>query len=77
LILPNAPCVACGSAFSSVPYEKGFNFLYYLQDLIGGEKPMNAFLKAHCERFKVTTALAKKRSSEPNIGLRSNIGLRV
>jgi len=25
-------------AFSSVPYEKGFNFLYYLDRLIGREK---------------------------------------
>ena len=25
-------------AFSSVPYEKGFNFLWHLQDLVGGEE---------------------------------------
>jgi leukotriene-A4 hydrolase len=38
-------------AFSSVPYEKGFNFLTYLENLIGGEAVMNPFLRAHCERF--------------------------
>jgi leukotriene-A4 hydrolase len=25
-------------AFSSIPYEKGFNFLYYLDQLVGREK---------------------------------------
>lgn len=25
-------------AFSSVPYEKGFNFLFYLENLIGKDK---------------------------------------
>ena len=24
-------------AFSAIPYEKGFNFLYYLQNVVGGE----------------------------------------
>ena len=35
-------------AFSSVPYEKGFNFLFYLESLLG-EEAMNGLLKAHCE----------------------------
>lgn len=39
-------------AFSSVPYEKGFNFLFYLEGLVGGEEVMNPFLKAHCEKYK-------------------------
>lgn len=25
-------------AFSSIPYEKGFNFLFYLENLVGIEK---------------------------------------
>lgn len=39
-------------AFSSVPYEKGFNFLFYLQSLVGGDEPMNQFLRAHCDKYK-------------------------
>lgn len=38
-------------AFSSVPYEKGFNFLCYLESLVGGPELMNPFLRAHCDRF--------------------------
>jgi leukotriene-A4 hydrolase len=39
-------------AFSSVPYEKGFNLLWYLEGLVGGPAAMDPFLRAHCERFK-------------------------
>jgi len=39
-------------AFSSVPYEKGLNFLIYLENLIGGEKVMNPLLKEYCSTFK-------------------------
>jgi leukotriene-A4 hydrolase len=41
-------------AFSSIPYEKGFNFLFFLESLLGEEK-MNAMLKAHCEQYKFST----------------------
>ena len=42
-------------AFSSVPYEKGFAFLYHLEQLVGGERAMNPFLRAHCQRFAYGT----------------------
>lgn len=38
-------------SFSSVPYEKGHTFLYYLETLLGAQE-MDAFLKAYVERFK-------------------------
>lgn len=38
-------------SFSTVPYEKGHTFLYYLETLLGAES-MDAFLKAYVERFK-------------------------
>ncbi|XP_003742278.1 leukotriene A-4 hydrolase [Galendromus occidentalis] len=38
-------------SFSSVPYEKGHTFLYYLETLLGMES-MEAFLRAYVERFK-------------------------
>lgn len=83
-MMPKLEDVDPDDAFSSVPYEKGFNFLWYLevrqpslqrsfnchacsrtrtvgscsctvceQKLVGGEKLMNHFLKAHCDYFGV------------------------
>ncbi|KAK9797774.1 hypothetical protein WJX73_000383 [Symbiochloris irregularis] len=45
-------------AFSKVPYEKGSYFLYYLQGLVGGPRPFEAFLKAYVQahRFSVHTS---------------------
>jgi leukotriene-A4 hydrolase len=34
-------------AFSSVPYEKGFNFLYYLTTLVGGFNVFEQFLYSY------------------------------
>jgi leukotriene-A4 hydrolase len=45
-------------AFSSVPYEKGFNFLFYLEELVGGEAIFNPFLRAHCQRYRYSTVNA-------------------
>jgi leukotriene-A4 hydrolase len=39
-------------AFSSIPYEKGSAFLYYLEGLLGGVEVFNEYLKAYIERFK-------------------------
>jgi len=38
-------------AFSSVPYEKGFNTLYYLEKLVGGPAVFEPFLKSYMETF--------------------------
>ncbi|ORY43806.1 leukotriene A4 hydrolase [Rhizoclosmatium globosum] len=38
-------------AFSSVPYEKGFHLLFYLESILGGEKIFDGFLKNHVETF--------------------------
>lgn len=37
--------------FSSVPYEKGFNLLYYLETILGGPDVFEPYLKAHVEMF--------------------------
>ncbi|XP_022705852.1 leukotriene A-4 hydrolase-like isoform X1 [Varroa jacobsoni] len=34
-----------------VGYEKGHTFLWYLEQLVGGDKPMNAFLKSYVDQF--------------------------
>ena len=48
--------------FSSVPYEKGFALLYYLEGLVGGMGPMEAYLKSYVAKFankSVTTDMWK------------------
>ncbi|RHY91445.1 hypothetical protein DYB35_010087 [Aphanomyces astaci] len=41
-------------AFSSVPYEKGFNFLYYLSKVVGDDQ-FELFAKAYVQQFKYKT----------------------
>ncbi|KAF9353213.1 Leukotriene A-4 hydrolase [Mortierella sp. NVP85] len=38
-------------AFSSVPYEKGFNLLYFLEKLLGGDEIFEPYLRAHVQEF--------------------------
>lgn len=54
-LCPRLKGVDPDDCFSSVPYEKGFNFLTYLENLVGGEKVMNPYLRAHCEKYAHTT----------------------
>eukprot|EP00095_Tigriopus_kingsejongensis_P012310 snap_masked-scaffold284_size223161-processed-gene-1.4 protein:Tk12310 transcript:snap_masked-scaffold284_size223161-processed-gene-1.4-mRNA-1 annotation:"leukotriene a-4 hydrolase" len=39
-------------AFSSVPYEKGFVLLWYLEDLLGGPEKFEPFLRSYYDKFK-------------------------
>jgi leukotriene-A4 hydrolase len=52
------PCL-CGidpdDAFSSVPYEKGFNFLVYLENLVGGKAEFEPFFKSYIANFAFRT----------------------
>lgn len=38
-------------AFSSVPYEKGFNLLFYLENLLGGTAEFDPFIKHYFQKF--------------------------
>ncbi|KAG0258255.1 Leukotriene A-4 hydrolase [Mortierella polycephala] len=38
-------------AFSKVPYEKGFNLLYYLEKHLGGPNVFEPYLRAHVQQF--------------------------
>ena len=54
-----------------VYWRPGFNFLTYLQTLVGGESVMNPFLRAHCQRFapewdRVASAL---HALQPNVNI--------
>lgn len=42
-------------AFSSVPYEKGHTFLWYLEQLVGGPAEFEPFLKAYVAKFQYKT----------------------
>lgn len=43
----------CGpdDAFSSVPYVKGSTFLRYLEDLLGGPKVFEPFLRSYLQKY--------------------------
>jgi leukotriene-A4 hydrolase len=38
-------------AFSSIPYEKAFNFLHYIETQVGGPEAFDPYLKAHIQHF--------------------------
>ena len=46
-------------AFSSVPYEKGFNLLYTLERMVGADK-FAGFMKAYFDEFKFATVTSQK-----------------
>lgn len=46
--------------FSSVPYEKGFNFLVYLEKLVGGPSVFEPFLKSYIQEYKLSTVTPMK-----------------
>lgn len=50
-LVPNLTNVDPDDSFSSVPYEKGFNLLFYLEKLVGGSEIFEPYLRAHVERF--------------------------
>eukprot|EP01137_Pigoraptor_chileana_P002980 Opistho-2@42537 len=51
-LVPDLKGVDPDDAFSSIPYEKGFNFLFYLETVAGGPEKFEPYLKAHVDRFK-------------------------
>jgi len=50
-LIPDLTGVDPDDSFSTVPYEKGFNFLYYLESVIGGPEKMAPFIKAYVKKF--------------------------
>lgn len=39
-------------SYSTVPYEKGFNFLFYLENLLGGKAEFDPFIPYYFNKFK-------------------------
>ncbi|KAM8973971.1 leukotriene A-4 hydrolase [Pelodytes ibericus] len=50
-LVPNLHEVDVDEAFSSVPYEKGFALLFYLEQLLGGPEIFLGFLKTYIQVF--------------------------
>ncbi|KAK7101710.1 leukotriene A-4 hydrolase-like [Littorina saxatilis] len=51
-LIPDLTGVDPDDAFSSVPYEKGFALLCYLEQILGGSAVYEPFLRAYIEHFK-------------------------
>ncbi|KAK9761140.1 Leucyl aminopeptidase yscIV [Basidiobolus ranarum] len=50
-LCPRLQGVDPDDAFSSVPYEKGFNLLYYLEQHLGGPSVFEPYMKAYVKYF--------------------------
>ncbi|XP_052781053.1 leukotriene A-4 hydrolase-like [Mya arenaria] len=51
-LVPDMLGVDPDEAFSSVPYEKGQAFLFYLEQLLGGPEVFEKYLRAYIDKFK-------------------------
>ncbi|XP_037072530.1 leukotriene A-4 hydrolase-like [Pollicipes pollicipes] len=54
-LVPRLEGIDPDDAFSTVPYEKGHTFLWYLEQLVGGRDEFEPFLKAYIAKFKYKT----------------------
>ncbi|CAG8635662.1 17827_t:CDS:10 [Acaulospora morrowiae] len=48
---PDLKGVDPDDSFSIVPYEKGYNFLYHIEQVVGGPEFFEPYMKAHIEEF--------------------------
>lgn len=51
-LVPDLTGVDPDDAFSSIPYEKGSALLMHLEEILGGPKVFEPFLKAYVQRFQ-------------------------
>lgn len=51
-LVPNLVGIDPDDAFSTVPYEKGHTFLFYLEELLGGPEVFEPYLKSYLKTFK-------------------------
>jgi leukotriene-A4 hydrolase len=54
-LVPNTDGIDPDEVFSSIPYEKGFNFLHYLSTVVGGHDVFDKFAQAYIQEFKFKT----------------------
>ncbi|NXD64280.1 LKHA4 hydrolase, partial [Eolophus roseicapillus] len=58
-LIPNLNEVDPDVAYSSVPYEKGFALLFYLEQLLGGPDIFIGFLKAYVQQFAYKSVITE------------------
>lgn len=58
-LYPDVRASSPDESFSTVPYEKGYNLLYWLESIIGQDK-FQLILRKHVDTFKYKTATAEK-----------------
>lgn len=51
LLNPDLSGIDPDDYFSTVPYEKGFNLLFYIEQVVGGPTVFEPYMKAHIRRF--------------------------
>lgn len=51
-LIPNLNGIDPDDSFSSVPYEKGHSFLFYLEQMLGGAEKFDPFLRSYLDKFK-------------------------
>ncbi|GAB5586975.1 Leucyl aminopeptidase yscIV [Umbelopsis nana] len=51
LLNPDLSGIDPDDYFSTVPYEKGFNLLFYIEQVVGGPGVFEPYMKAHIRRF--------------------------
>ncbi|XP_046491533.1 leukotriene A-4 hydrolase [Neodiprion pinetum] len=51
-LVPNLIGMDPDDAFSTVPYEKGHTFVYYIEQLLGGPEVFEPFLKSYLNTYK-------------------------
>ncbi|RLN52857.1 hypothetical protein BBJ29_005317 [Phytophthora kernoviae] len=54
-LVPNTDGIDPDEVFSSIPYEKGFNFLHFLSTVVGGHAVFDKFAQAYIQEFKFKT----------------------
>ncbi|KAM4748205.1 leukotriene A-4 hydrolase [Rhinophrynus dorsalis] len=59
-LVPNLHEVDVDAAFSSVPYEKGFALLFYLEQQLGGPEVFLGFLKSYIQMFSYKTVTTEE-----------------
>ncbi|KAG2184302.1 hypothetical protein INT44_009317 [Umbelopsis vinacea] len=55
LLNPDLTGIDPDDYFSTVPYEKGFNLLFYIEQVVGGPEVFEPYMKAHIRRFAHTS----------------------
>ncbi|KAL5011459.1 hypothetical protein ScPMuIL_010010 [Solemya velum] len=53
------PGVDPDDTYNETPYEKGFSFVSYLQELAGGKEVFGKFLKSYVDKFKYKSLVAE------------------